>query len=102
RQGKWTAEEKLLVIRARNNNEKWNDIAAHFPGRTGMACRLHFQNYTEKDAWTEVEMDKFARLYERYKMNMFLQIAKDMDKPVRACERIHWSLGAEELHRRAN
>ena len=46
---------------------KWDEIAAHLPGRSMTSCRLHYQNYLERKCpWDEEKSNKLARLYERY------------------------------------
>lgn len=66
KQSKWSTEEDRLLIELRGNGMKWEDIAKHFPGRSGISCRLRFQNYLERrSGWDEEEMNKFARLYQR-------------------------------------
>lgn len=45
---------------------KWVDISQQNPGRSATACRLRYQNYTEKKEWAEDEKDMLARLYHRY------------------------------------
>ncbi len=45
---------------------KWEDISNRLPGRTVIACRLHYQNYLERrQPWDEEKKDKLARLYDR-------------------------------------
>ena len=45
---------------------KWDDISQRMPGRTAIACRLHYQNYLErKTPWDDEKKDKLARLYDR-------------------------------------
>jgi hypothetical protein len=45
---------------------KWDDISKRLPGRSSIACRLHYQNYLEKRGkWTEERKNKLARVYER-------------------------------------
>lgn len=45
---------------------KWEDISKRMPGRSAIACRLHYQNFLERRSeWDEERMNKLARLYER-------------------------------------
>lgn len=63
---KWNPEENKQIIRLRGQGMKWSDISRHIPGRTGLACRLHYQNYLEKRGeWDEERKNKLARVYER-------------------------------------
>ena len=63
---KWTFDEDELVIQLRGKNMKWDDVSKRLPGRTAIACRLHFQNYVErKTEWNEEMKDRLARLYDR-------------------------------------
>ncbi|KAL1613477.1 hypothetical protein SLS54_010574 [Diplodia seriata] len=64
--GKWTEEEEKLLIKLRSSGMKWVDISQQNPGRSATACRLRYQNYTEKKEWAEDEKDMLARLYHRY------------------------------------
>lgn len=63
--GKWTEEEEKLLIKLRSSGMKWVDISQQNPGRSATACRLRYQNYTEKKEWSEDEKDMLARLYHR-------------------------------------
>ncbi|KAK8247003.1 hypothetical protein HDK77DRAFT_426220 [Phyllosticta capitalensis] len=100
--GKWTEEEEKLLIKLRSSGMKWVDISQQNPGRSATACRLRYQNYTEKKEWSEDEKDMLARLYHRFMEDMWKRIADEMCRPWRACERMHWQLGEEEMLRRAN
>jgi hypothetical protein len=48
-QFKWTPEEDNLIIELRGQGVKWDNIAKRLPGRSSIACRLHYQNYLEKE-----------------------------------------------------
>lgn len=64
---KWAADEDQLITSLRGSGMKWDDISKRLPGRTSIACRLHYQNYLEKkQPWDEEKKDKLARLYDRY------------------------------------
>ena len=64
---KWDAEEDARIIELRGNGMKWGDISKNLPGRTEIACRLHYQNYLEKRGqWDEEKKTKLARVYDRY------------------------------------
>ena len=63
----WSNADSDELLRLRNDNMKWEDIARHFPNRTSTACRLRYQNYLErKYNWTDEKKAKLARLYDRY------------------------------------
>ena len=63
---KWDAEEDARIIDLRGSGMKWGEIAKKLPGRTEIACRLHYQNYLEKRGeWDEEKKTKLARVYER-------------------------------------
>jgi hypothetical protein len=48
------------------NGMKWEDISKQLPGRSAISCRLHYQNYLERQSeWDEDRKNKLARLYER-------------------------------------
>ncbi|EOD42942.1 putative myb dna-binding domain protein [Neofusicoccum parvum UCRNP2] len=68
--GKWTEEEEKLLIKLRSSGMKWVDISQQNPGRSATACRLRYQNYTEKKEWGEDEKDMLARLYHRGEMQL--------------------------------
>lgn len=66
KQGKWSPEENRLIIELRGSGMKWEDVSKQLPGRSAVACRLHYQNYLEKRSeWDEERKNKLARLYER-------------------------------------
>lgn len=82
---------------------KWDDIAKRFPGRSSIACRLRYQNYLEKRAiWDEEKKNKLARLYARFKDQMWQKVASEMQIPWRSAESMHWQLGEQEMSARAN
>ncbi|KAI1506549.1 hypothetical protein F5X99DRAFT_7584 [Biscogniauxia marginata] len=102
KQSKWSAEEDALIIELRGGGMKWEDISKRLPGRSAISCRLHYQNYLERRSeWDEERKDKLARLYERFKEDMWENIAKEMVIPWRAVEAMHWQLGEQEMARRA-
>ncbi|KAF2811669.1 uncharacterized protein BDZ99DRAFT_440567, partial [Mytilinidion resinicola] len=103
RQSKWGQEEDNLIIELRGTGMKWEDIAKHFPGRSAIACRLRYQNYLEKRAvWDEEKKNKLARLYARFKDQMWQKVASEMQIPWRSAESMHWQLGEQEMSARAN
>jgi len=82
---------------------KWEDISKNLPGRSAISCRLRFQNYLERRSeWDEEKKNKLARLYERFKKDMWEKIAKEMALPWRAAEAMHWQIGEVEMANRAN
>ncbi|EXL67843.1 hypothetical protein FOPG_16066 [Fusarium oxysporum f. sp. conglutinans race 2 54008] len=101
-QDKWSAAEDALIIRLRGRNMKWEDISRRLPGRSATACRLHYQNFLERRSkWDEERKTKLARLYERFKPEMWAKIAEEMAVPWRAVEAMHWQLGEADMARRA-
>ncbi|WPH04234.1 Hypothetical protein R9X50_00712300 [Acrodontium crateriforme] len=103
KQSKWTADEDASIIELRGNGMKWEDISKHLPGRSAISCRLRFQNYLERRSeWDEEKKNKLARLYERFKKDMWEKISKEMQLPWRAAEAMHWQIGEIEMAQRAN
>ncbi|RYO48190.1 hypothetical protein AA0116_g12592 [Alternaria tenuissima] len=103
KQSKWTPEEDNLVIELRGQGTKWDDIAKRLPGRSSISCRLRYQNYLEKRAiWDEEKKNKLARLYVRFKDQMWQKVATEMGIPWRSAESMHWQLGEQEMSARAN
>ncbi|EKG19659.1 hypothetical protein MPH_03039 [Macrophomina phaseolina MS6] len=80
--GKWTEEEEKLLIKLRSSGMKWVDISQQNPGRSATACRLRYQNYTEKKEWAEDEKDMLARLYHRDDMRLASDPKKMIDELV--------------------
>ncbi|KAF8544489.1 hypothetical protein BDD12DRAFT_948332 [Trichophaea hybrida] len=102
KQTKWTPEEDALIIELRGKGEKWEDISKRLPGRSAISCRLHYQNYLERRSeWNEDKKNRLARLYERFKPEMWQIIAKEMEIPWRAAEAMHWQLGEKDMAHRA-
>jgi len=102
RQSKWTPEEDALIIALRGQGEKWEEISKRLPGRSAISCRLHYQNYLERRSeWDEERKNRLARIYERFKPEMWNMVAKEMEIPWRAAEAMHWQLGEQEMARRA-
>jgi len=102
KQSKWTPEEDALIIALRGQGEKWEDISKKLPGRSAISCRLHYQNYLERRSeWDEERKNRLARIYERFKPEMWNMVAKEMEIPWRAAEAMHWQLGEQEMARRA-
>ncbi|KAF2002509.1 hypothetical protein P154DRAFT_140188 [Amniculicola lignicola CBS 123094] len=103
KQSKWTPEEDNLTIELRGQGMKWDDIARRLPGRSSISCRLRYQNYLEKRAvWDEEKKNKLARLYARFKDQMWQKVASEMGIPWRSAESMHWQLGEQEMSSRAN
>ncbi|KAF3030325.1 hypothetical protein E8E12_000824 [Didymella heteroderae] len=103
KQSKWTPEEDNLTIELRGQGTKWDDIAKRFPGRSSISCRLRYQNYLEKRAiWDEEKKNKLARIYVRFKDQMWQKVATEMGIPWRSAESMHWQLGEQEMSARAN
>lgn len=66
----WEQNEDDLLITLRGSGMKWEDIANMMPGRTAIACRLHYQNYLEHPlSWNTEIKDKLAKLYVRWAAN---------------------------------
>ncbi|KAI9803526.1 MAG: hypothetical protein M1825_001869 [Sarcosagium campestre] len=102
KQSKWSAEEDALIIELRGSGLKWEEISRKLPGRSAISCRLHYQNYLERRSeWDEERKNKLARLYERFKQEMWSKIAEEMMMPWRATEAMHWQLGEQDMARRA-
>ncbi|KAG8526359.1 uncharacterized protein KY384_000352 [Bacidia gigantensis] len=100
---KWDAEEDARIIQLRGEGKKWAEISKRLPGRTEIACRLHFQNYLEKRGqWDEEKKTRLARVYERMRLEMWQPLAKELGVPWRSAEAMHWLLGEREIARRAN
>ncbi|CAG5190090.1 uncharacterized protein ALTATR162_LOCUS12127 [Alternaria atra] len=103
KQSKWTPEEDNLTIDLRGQGMKWDDIAKRLPGRSSISCRLRYQNYLEKRAiWDEEKKNRLARLYARFKDQMWQKVATAMGIPWRSAESMHWQLGEQEMSARAN
>ncbi|KAI1117535.1 hypothetical protein F5Y14DRAFT_352895 [Nemania sp. NC0429] len=102
KQSKWSSEEDALIIHLRGSGMKWEDISKQLPGRSAISCRLHYQNYLERRSeWDEERKNKLARLYERFKPEMWAKVAEEMAVPWRAAEAMHWEIGVEGMARRA-
>ncbi|KAK0253039.1 hypothetical protein LTS09_011949 [Friedmanniomyces endolithicus] len=103
KQSKWSADEDAAIVELRGSGMKWEDVSRHLAGRSAISCRLRFQNYLERRAeWDEEKKNKLARLYERFKKDMWEKIAKEMQLPWRAAEAMHWQIGEVEMAQRAN
>ncbi|KAF2241463.1 hypothetical protein BU26DRAFT_535379 [Trematosphaeria pertusa] len=82
---------------------KWDGIAKRLPGRSSISCRLRYQNYLEKRAvWDEEKKNKLARLYARFKDQMWQKVATEMGIPWRLAKSMHWQLREQEMSARAN
>ncbi|KAK4186568.1 snRNA-activating protein complex subunit 4 [Podospora australis] len=102
KQSKWSPDEDALIIELRGSGMKWDDISKRLPGRSSISCRLHYQNYLERRSeWDEERKNKLARLYERFKPEMWAKVAEEMQVPWRAAEAMHWQIGETEMARRA-
>ncbi|XP_044724507.1 myb-like DNA-binding domain-containing protein [Hirsutella rhossiliensis] len=102
KQSKWSPEEDALIIELRGSGMKWEDVSKRLPGRSAISCRLHYQNYLERRSeWDEERKNKLARLYERFKAEMWAKVAEELAVPWRAAEAMHWQLGEVDMARRA-
>ncbi|KAI6249485.1 hypothetical protein HI914_02374 [Erysiphe necator] len=102
KQSKWSPEEDSLIIELRGRQMKWEDISKRLPGRSAISCRLHYQNYLERRSeWDEERKNKLARIYERFKPEMWAKVAEELAVPWRAVEAMHWQLGEADMAQRA-
>ncbi|KAL7923070.1 hypothetical protein ACQKWADRAFT_326351 [Trichoderma austrokoningii] len=102
KQSKWSSEEDAVIIELRGRGMKWEDVSKRLPGRSAISCRLHYQNYLERRSeWDEERKNKLARLYERFKSDMWAKVAEELAVPWRAAEAMHWQLGEADMARRA-
>jgi len=63
---KWSRDEDATLISLRGSEMKWEDISNRLPGRTAIACRLHYQNYLERrHLWDEEKKNRLANVYDR-------------------------------------
>ncbi|KAL2372001.1 hypothetical protein RJ035_005779 [Blastomyces gilchristii] len=98
---KWSAEEDECIIRLRGSGTKWKDVSARLPGRSHISCRLRYQNYLEKGCnWDENQKTKLARLYYRFRKEMWTKVAQELEVPWRVAERMHWELGEDDMSQR--
>ncbi|KAF8442663.1 hypothetical protein BGX38DRAFT_1048817, partial [Terfezia claveryi] len=98
----WQPEEDELIIKLRSMGKKWDDISKVLPGRSPTSCHLHYQNYIECQLqWDENQKNQLAIIYERFKSEMWVMVAREMKIPWRTTEEIHWVLGEEEIVQRA-
>ncbi|GKU21395.1 unnamed protein product [Fusarium langsethiae] len=101
-QRKWSPEEDALITELRGKGMKWEDISKRLAGRSAISCRLRYQNYLERRIeWDEQRKNKLARLYERFKPEMWAKVAEEMAVPWRAAEAMHWQLGEANMAQRA-
>ncbi|MCJ1344893.1 hypothetical protein MMC31_003098 [Peltigera leucophlebia] len=99
---KWSQKENTLITNMRGQGMKWEDISKNFPGRSAAGCRLHYQNYLERQSeWDEEKMDKLAGLYHTLKPEMWANVAGKLKVPWQTAEAMHWILGMEEMASRA-
>ncbi|KAK2741450.1 hypothetical protein FQN57_005583 [Myotisia sp. PD_48] len=102
KQSKWSPEEDMMITHLRGRGMKWEDISKKLPNRSPISCRLHYQNYLERRSdWDEDKKNKLARLYERFKADMWSKIAEEMAIPWRAAEAMHWQIGERNMASRA-
>ncbi|KAF2092930.1 hypothetical protein NA57DRAFT_25202, partial [Rhizodiscina lignyota] len=100
---KWNDEETQLNVELRRTGMKWEDIAKRIPGRSSTSCRLRYQNYSEKkQEWNEEKKNTLARLYMRFRKEIWDCIGKEMGLPSRAVEDAIWAMGPDEIASRAN
>ncbi|RAL61543.1 hypothetical protein DID88_009582 [Monilinia fructigena] len=72
KQSKWSPEEDALIIDLRGSGMKWEDISKRLPGRSAISCPYYRITYLERRSeWDEERKNKLARLYERFKQEMW-------------------------------
>ena len=59
KQSKWSPAEDAEIIRLRGSGMKWEDISKKLCGRSAISCRLHYQNYLEREHRREKEIQKW-------------------------------------------
>ena len=53
---KWSPQEDVLIVKLHNDGMTWDGVAKQLPGRSGMSCRLRYQNYLRKSGTTETRL----------------------------------------------
>ena len=72
KRSKWSPAEDAEIIKLRGSGMKWEDISKKMRGRSGISCRLHYQNYLERRSeWDEEKRNKLARVYDRCVLSSF-------------------------------
>lgn len=68
KESSWTPDEDSLIIRLRSEKKPWDEIAKELPKRSGIACRLRYQNYLQNTSLYDHEdiKNKLSRVYYRY------------------------------------
>ncbi|KAG6236877.1 hypothetical protein E4U25_003257 [Claviceps purpurea] len=96
----WTEEEEETLFKLRNEGKKWQEVAAHFPGKTENACSLCYHKCIRGASTDEIK-NQVASLYEINKEIMWAKIAEEMKVPWTEAELNHWRLGSTFMAKRA-
>ncbi|KAI9817591.1 MAG: hypothetical protein M1826_001577 [Phylliscum demangeonii] len=99
---RWSPEEDGLIIHLRRCGMKWDEISEWTPRRSAAACRRrHLHHREQRSDWDKDRKDQLARLYEKFKAEMWSKVAEEMNLPWPAAETMHWQLGQHDMARRA-
>jgi hypothetical protein len=82
----WTEEQNALLNQLKSEVGPgppitWGDVAKRFPGKSGNACRKHYErlkNQERKQDWDEEKLEKLALIYNNLKKDFWLKVAERM------------------------
>ncbi|KAG6124473.1 hypothetical protein E4U38_008464 [Claviceps purpurea] len=98
----WTEEEEETLFKLKKEGKNWQEVAAHFPGKTERACMKFYYKYRYvQDEFTDEIKGQVASLYESNKERMWAKIAEEMKVPWTEAELNHWRLGSKFMAKRA-
>ncbi|KAF5844015.1 hypothetical protein GGP41_000396 [Bipolaris sorokiniana] len=104
KESSWTPDEDSLIIRLRSEKKPWDEIAKELPKRSGIACRLRYQNYLQNTSLYDHEdiKNKLSRVYYSESRSMWKDIGADIGIPAKVAEALVWEIGEKGIEERAN
>lgn len=62
----WTSEEDSHLLLLRENGFGWQEVSEKLPGRSPVACELHWKNDVwDESMWTDEKKNRLAKVYEQ-------------------------------------
>lgn len=88
----WPDEQNVLLCRLKDSNMSWDQIAKHFKGKTGNACRKRWERYVKEESlrakdWPEEKRVLLAENYFACREKLWADLASTVNEPWELVER---------------
>ncbi|KAG6051672.1 hypothetical protein E4U16_008220 [Claviceps sp. LM84 group G4] len=94
----WSGTETNTLWECIEAELDWTEVSRRLPGRTAEDCKEYYYDELKRaGGWPPELQTELSRLYESSKMEMWTEIANELQIPWQSAERIHWTLEAEDI-----